>query len=274
MRDLGGWPCGTERLALGLAAWVMLAGCLPRESVEEALDPDEDGVLGPWDCDSFDPQVTNIFTGRDLDGWMSAVAAQGLAGKNEVIDWLRRQGVFFNTASKLERIFANGGRPLYGEAAAGEAPPAVREARAFPAAETVPPRPSPPPRPEQRAPAAAAVDPAATPEIERLLAAARGYRPLATMMLREILRAVPDARVEAAGSHILLTRSRAFAALEPRPKDVRIALGLGERAFDAAITRTAVKGAPAELTHMLTLSDARRVNAELIALVLDSAAGA
>ena len=38
--------------------------------------------------------------------------------------------------------------------------------------------------------------------------------------------------------------------------------------------RPAVKGAPAELTHMLTLSDARRVNAELIALVLDSAAGA
>lgn len=68
MRDLGGWPCGTERLALGLAAWVMLAGCLPRESVEEALDPDEDGVLGPWDCDSFDPQVTNLITGLDLDG--------------------------------------------------------------------------------------------------------------------------------------------------------------------------------------------------------------
>lgn len=68
MRDLGGWPCGTERLALGLAALVMLAGCLPRETVEEALDPDEDGVLGPWDCDSFDPQVTNIFTGLDLDG--------------------------------------------------------------------------------------------------------------------------------------------------------------------------------------------------------------
>ena len=68
MRDHGGWPCGTERLALGLAALMMLAGCLPRETVEEALDPDEDGVLGPWDCDSFDPQVTNIFTGRDLDG--------------------------------------------------------------------------------------------------------------------------------------------------------------------------------------------------------------
>jgi hypothetical protein len=68
MRDHGGWPRGTERLALGSAALMMLAGCLPRETVEEALDPDEDGVLGPWDCDSFDPQVTNIFTGRDLDG--------------------------------------------------------------------------------------------------------------------------------------------------------------------------------------------------------------
>lgn len=218
-------------------------------------------------------------TGRDLDGWMSAIAGQGLAGKNDVIDWLRRQGVFFNTASKLERIFANGGRALYGEAATGETPPgepAARETRAAPAAELAPPRPSPPvaPRTEHRPPETAAVDPAADPEIDRLLGAARGYRPLAAMLLREILRAVPDAHVEAAGSHILLTRSRAFAALEPRPKDVRLALGLGERAFDAAITRTAVKGAPAELTHMLTLSDARRVNAELIALVLESAAEA
>jgi hypothetical protein len=55
-------------LALGLVTLNLLAGCLPRETVEEALDPDEDGVLGPWDCDSFDPAVTHIFTGRDLDG--------------------------------------------------------------------------------------------------------------------------------------------------------------------------------------------------------------
>lgn len=215
-------------------------------------------------------------TGRDLDAWMGAIAAQGLAEKNDVIDWLRRQGVFFNTASKLERIFANGGRPLYGEEAGLDAHPGPTPEPAPTAGPAAAARPAPNPAPSRHAhpePAhPASADLASDPDIEALLAAARGYRPLAVMVLREILRAVPDAVARAGAGHIVLARERPFAALEPRPKEIRLALDLGERAFDAGLARTIIKGAPAHLGHMLTLTDARQVSAELMALVQASAA--
>ena len=57
-------------------------------------------------------------TGRDLAQWMAAIDGAGLAHRNDIIDWLRRQGFMFSKASWLERIHHNGGRPLYGEGAA------------------------------------------------------------------------------------------------------------------------------------------------------------
>ena len=52
-------------------------------------------------------------TGRDLGEWMAAIAAQGFTDKNEIIDWLREQGLPFARASWLERIHRNGGKPIY-----------------------------------------------------------------------------------------------------------------------------------------------------------------
>src|SRR5215831_5766550 len=52
-------------------------------------------------------------TGRDLAQWMAAIAGQNFSDKNEVIDWLRAQGIPFARASWLERIHSNGGRPIY-----------------------------------------------------------------------------------------------------------------------------------------------------------------
>ena len=52
-------------------------------------------------------------TGRDVNEWMAAIAAEKLATRNEIIDWLRRQRFTFSKASWLERIHNNGGKPLY-----------------------------------------------------------------------------------------------------------------------------------------------------------------
>src|SRR5262245_66464997 len=72
-------------------------------------------------------------TGRDLAQWIAAIAAQNFSDKNEVIDWLRAQGIPFARASWLERIHSNGGRPIYLQqpgqpGAAGKPQPAAPKA--------------------------------------------------------------------------------------------------------------------------------------------------
>src|SRR5690349_2173712 len=57
-------------------------------------------------------------TGRDLAGWMAAIAETGLTERNAIIDWLRHQGFQFSWASWLERIHHNGGRLIYADASA------------------------------------------------------------------------------------------------------------------------------------------------------------
>ncbi|MBL8565271.1 MAG: hypothetical protein JNM89_06095 [Hyphomicrobiaceae bacterium] len=52
-------------------------------------------------------------TGRDLGQWMALISIQGLPHRNDIIDWLRRQGFMFSRASWLERIHHNGGQPIY-----------------------------------------------------------------------------------------------------------------------------------------------------------------
>lgn len=53
-------------------------------------------------------------TGRDIAGWMALIDAQSFIDKNDTIDFLRGFGFPFAWASWLERVHANGGRPLFG----------------------------------------------------------------------------------------------------------------------------------------------------------------
>src|SRR5262245_7947963 len=61
-------------------------------------------------------------TGHDLADWMARIAANGFSDKNEIIDWLRAEGLPFARASWLERIHRNGGVPIYATVASGVAP--------------------------------------------------------------------------------------------------------------------------------------------------------
>src|SRR5262245_35905999 len=129
-------------------------------------------------------------TGRDLAEWMAAIATQGFSDKNEIIDWLRSEGLPFARASWLERIHRNGGKPIYADAPQAPAPVVeVQRSEAEPAQPEPQPRPKPPPRPAATAPKAKAAAPKAVEppanaaaELEKLVSAAKGYRPLYHML--------------------------------------------------------------------------------------------
>lgn len=208
-------------------------------------------------------------TGKDLAHWMAAIDAAGLAGKNAVIDWLRPQGFTFANASWLERIHNNGGRPIYLDQPAPLPRPAAPD-RSRPQ----PKAPLPAAQAQAGEPPALAAAPApaarAPDAVREALTRGKAYRPLAEHLLREIERALPGLGCSVEGELVVLARPRVLAAIHATPREVRLGLDLGDRAFDAVAGRTRLSSADPRLTHMVVLTDARQVAPPLLDLVRQS----
>lgn len=208
-------------------------------------------------------------TGRDLAAWMALIDGQSFAHRNDMIDWLRQQGLTFAKASRLERIHHNGGKPLYGDKpvpikpVSTPAPPAPRQK---PGPETLPPAPAPP-----IAPVAAPLPAPLTGDLAAFLARAKGYRPLAELLMRAIREAVPATTVSVHETHADLAAPRLYGAIAVTAKDVRLVLDLGEHPFEGDLKRLRLPGTQPALTHGLVLSDARRIDAALRELVAAAA---
>jgi hypothetical protein len=191
-------------------------------------------------------------SGHNLAEWMAAITAQGFTDKNHVIDWLRAQGFPFARASWLERIHNNGGRPIY-------LAHAKRSEACGPSANAAP-RATDPPAPSPRGAA----------QLELLLAAGKGYRPLYQLLEAAILKALPDVVITAKPTYIALGNRREFAAIALNASELRLGLALGDRPFDARLQKPRLKGVGWAISHMLVLTDARQVNEELLGLIREA----
>ncbi|MCU0954309.1 MAG: DUF5655 domain-containing protein [Hyphomicrobium sp.] len=235
-------------------------------------------------------------TGRDLAGWMAAIRETKLDDRNAIIDWLRQQGFLFARASWLERIYHNGGRPIYFDPAhPGKAPalspqpPASRQpvlsrdeaptpgsdrrTVTAPAVSHAAPVPSVPSRVGSGTARPEPVQPGTedlAPSLDALLAEAKGYRPLAQLILRQIEAAAPDAKFEAADGYVAIMRGETCAGvLTLSAKELRLALAAGLQTLPAPFSRAKFTkthdNVPASMTHMIILNDARQITPELIA---------
>ena len=204
-------------------------------------------------------------TGRDLSEWMAAITLERFADKNAAIDWLRRQGFTFQRASWLERIHANGGKPIFAEMPA-KTP--TRPASEPPAAG---PAPAPAVAPVQTAalsqPATPAPSADAAAALEKLITGAKGYRPLYQMLEAAIRGAVPEVVLTPRAGYISYGGPGEFAVVTLHPSEVRLGLDLGDRPFDAQVQKAKLKGPGAAITHMVVLTDARQINGELLGLI-------
>ena len=224
----------------------------------------------------------NADTGADLGGWMRAVVGSGLENRNDIIDWLRHQGFTFAKASWLERIHHNGGRLIYADDAASLAVAPAPSAAA--SAHTANPEPrrkglaayTPVRAPEQAAePPSYAADgyqpirrPAAlSSDIETVLEAAKGLRPLAMLALGQMRKAVPDARLEAQAPYVMIAAIAPFAALLPGAKELRIYADFGATDGSRIKRADAANKIPPPFPEVLVLNDARRVDDVFLELI-------
>ena len=193
-------------------------------------------------------------TGRDLaavDG--GDRAREGFADKNETIDWLRAQGIPFARASWLERIHSNGGRPIY----LHQPPKAADE----PKARTASPKPSTARRHLVRA------EPARDRRPRQAAGGGQGLSaPLPAAGGRDPRRR-PGSRRHAQGRLHLARRARASS---PPSRCTRPSCGSASTWATGPSTLSCrspnARPGPA-ISHMLVLTDARQVNADLLNLI-------
>ena len=206
-------------------------------------------------------------TGRDLVQWMAAITLEKFTDKNQTIDWLRAQGLSFQRASGLERIHANGGKPIYGGGPTkpqSPAPVGACVSPPLPAAVQPAPSAAPPPL-APPAPPAAPTD--AVAALEKLISAAKGYRPLYQLVESALRGAIAGVILTPRAGYISVGAPAEFAAVTLHATEVRLGLDLGERPFDALIQKSKMKGPGPAISHMAVLTDARQVNSELLRLV-------
>ncbi len=234
-------------------------------------------------------------SGRELGEWMSAIDASAADERNDIIDWLRRQGFTFAKASWLERIHHNNGRPIYLEdglvtavtnaatakTTAGKPNLVVVSDSSAIAPTNLDNTPTNAANENQPAETALAALPAPDPDqLEKLLQSAKAYRPLAQFLVREIATAVPSATQHPSGSEITFANPNPFAVLVVSPKALRLALSLGDTPvepplepakFPQASVRVSAQISQ-NLTHIAVLTDARQVNDVLIGQITRAAA--
>lgn len=224
-------------------------------------------------------------TGRDIDQWMAAIASAGLTERNDIIDWLRRQGFMFSKASWIERIHNNGGRPIYAERGArrpraerrrerprifieGQRLFAEGESPAAPGTPVPPLSPIATPEPQENLSAAT---------LDALLARAKAYRPLAQFVITEVRKAVPGVEIVARDGYAAFRAGdRAFALLTITPRELRLAFALATPpaglTLEPARFSPALRNAP-EVSHMAVLTDARQITPALMNAAKRAATG-
>ncbi|MBS0253150.1 MAG: hypothetical protein JSR78_18985 [Proteobacteria bacterium] len=192
-------------------------------------------------------------TGRDLAGWMTAIAQSGHTERNDIIDWLRLQGFQFAWASWLERIHHNGGRLIYGvdlSTKQTDEPPS----RA----------------PMLRPPAQPAK--ATVADVQSLLLEAKGLRPLAEHILREIGRAVPATEFTTVGPLVTMSAPQPYAALHPSPRKLRLYANFGVAGGNRSKPAEAINKSAPPFAEMLVLDDARSIDEDFRRLIRAAAA--
>jgi len=188
-------------------------------------------------------------TGRDLGAWMAAISSCGFMERNDIIDWLRHQRFTFAKASWLERIHNNGGKLIYSNAEAAPVAAAPAPA-AFDASEFDAPPPAARPAPQA----------AHEGDINSALSAAKGLRPLAELVLRELASAVPGTQFFVDGPLIVAAAPATYAALLPGFKKLKLYADFSTAGQVIALAGEPVNKSPAPFPHMLLLDDARQID--------------
>lgn len=108
--------------------------------------------------------------------------------------------------------------------------------------------------------------------VDTLFAKDPAQREVFETLEKKVSTAVPGTRRVAMKSYVALNVERDFLVATPKAGALRVGFDLGDRAFDAPLTKTKIPGAMPRFSHMLELRTTADVTGKVVELAKASAA--
>ena len=80
----------------------------------------------------------------------------------------------------------------------------------------------------------------------------------------------PEATVLPKKTYVSILEKREFAAINIKPKELRIGFDLGERPFDETVTKSKLTGPMPRISHMVVVSDTESFDDDMTSLLRES----
>jgi Domain of unknown function (DUF5655)/Domain of unknown function (DUF4287) len=103
--------------------------------------------------------------------------------------------------------------------------------------------------------------------LDNQFAKAAEMRPLYEAFTAFAKKHFPNSSVLPKKTYVSILEKREFAAINIKPKELRIGFDLGDRAFDDSVGKSKMSGPMPRISHMLVLTDKSQLNGDLAELL-------
>lgn len=103
--------------------------------------------------------------------------------------------------------------------------------------------------------------------LDNQFAKAAEMRPLYESFTAFVKKHFPNSTVLPKKTYVSILEKREFAAINIKPKELRIGFDLGNRAFDEIVTKSKLSGPMPRISHMLVITDKAQFNNSLVELL-------
>ena len=95
-------------------------------------------------------------------------------------------------------------------------------------------------------------------------------RPLYNEIAEKILKIFPDAQLIVKKTYLSFTAVREFAAINIKPKEIRLGVDLGDTPFTADLQKSKLTGPMPRISHMITINKAYDLDTKVLNYIQDS----
>ena len=106
--------------------------------------------------------------------------------------------------------------------------------------------------------------------LESQFAKAPDMRPLFDTFIEFVKTNFPEASVLPKKTYVSILENREFAAVNIKPKELRIGMDLGDRPFDSTIGKARLTGPMPRISHMFVLTDASQLEGSIVEALRES----